>query len=77
MQLIKQKYEDLKQSKTKAVDSQKSYLQYYEQYLQFIFGENNFSNFLFIENENQITSKKTFLGWSFIEGFGISKKKLR
>jgi hypothetical protein len=74
--LIKQKYEEIKKCKNKAVESQKSYFKYYEGYLKFIFGENNFSNFMFTKNPDDIANKKTF-GWSFIEGLGISKKKLR
>lgn len=77
MQLIKQKYDELKKKKNKAVDSQKSYLKYYDQYMKFIFGEENFSNFLFVRDPSQITTKTTFPGWNFIEGLGISKKKLR
>lgn len=77
MQLIKQRYEELKKCKNKAVESQKSYLKCYEGYLKFVFGEDNFSNFLFIRDPGELTSKTSFPGWNFIEGLGISKKKLR
>jgi hypothetical protein len=32
---------------------------------------------MFTENSDQMISKKSSMGWGFIGGLGISKKKLR
>ena len=78
--LIKQKFEDLKSTKNNAVEDQKSYMKSFEKYLQNIFGDETYSNFLFKQikrKEEKSQSSNGFMGWGFIGGWGLSKKVLR
>lgn len=72
------KLNNLRELKENAVKKQKSYMKMSELYLQTIFGEERYSNFIF-HNKRQDDEEDGIgiKGWKFIQGFGMSKKNLR
>lgn len=76
--LIDLKLTNLKELKENAVKKQKGYMKMSELYLQNVFGEDRYSNFLFKKKMEQDDDDGIGLkGWKFIQGFGMSKKNLR
>jgi hypothetical protein len=70
---MKKGFADLKRTKSRAVEVQKKYLKCCEKQTQFLYGTDNFKNFMFIQKKEQET--QGLLGWSFIEGFTASSNR--
>ena len=72
---MKQEFANLKKTKSVAVDYQKKYLKFCEKQIQFLYGHDQFSNFIFKPK----TEKEGFklIGWGVLEGANVSSKQLR
>jgi hypothetical protein len=72
---MKKEFSNLKKTKSVAVDYQKKYLKCCERELQFLYGHDQFSNFIFKPKSEE--EGLSFIGWGLIEGTNISSKQLR
>ena len=72
---MKKEFNELKKTKSRAVENQKKYMKCCEKEIQFIYGAERFSNFIFKSKKKEVTNK--FIGWSIIEGLNMSNREIR
>jgi hypothetical protein len=72
---MKKEFSNLKKTKSVAVDYQKKYLKCCEKEIQFLYGHDQFTNFIFKPKTEEGGFK--LIGWGVIEGSNISSKQLR